>query len=229
MSMPDRIPLPLTIDYEDVLHFLGYPEGRGPTDRVDARTRQLIAEARELADARGSYRLFAPEQAEELGLATMPAERLVIALVTAGEGIERRATELMTAGDSVAALLMDAAGSAAAEEAADRLGAIIAGCREDGDCEEQAGGRPSALPCRVSPGYGQWALSAQTRLFERLPHRELGVRLLPSLLMTPRKSISFAMWLGSDARPITGPSGCANCRLASCRYRREPGPGGLRR
>ncbi len=219
MNSAKRITLPLTLPRPELLHFLGYPKGRRPAERVAARLDDLLAEARTLAEGRGAYRQLKPGQAEELGLESIPDANLVIGLVSAGEAIEARASELMADGDSVGALILDAAGSAAAEEAADRLGAIIAGA-DDGRDEA------AALSCRISPGYGRWPLSSQTELFRHLPHAELGVELLPSMLMMPRKSVSFAMWLGADARPLAGLSGCAKCELTNCRYRREPESGG---
>ncbi len=219
MKTGSRIPLPLSLGSGEILRFLGYPPDRRPTERIGARLEDLLVEARGLANGRGAHRLLEPDQAEQVGLEPILDARLVIGLVSAGDGIERRASELMAEGDSLGALILDAAGSAAAEEAADRLGAVIAGA--DG------GGKTApALSCRISPGYGRWQLSSQVELFQHLPHEELGISLLPSMLMLPRKSISFAMWLGADARPLAGLSGCARCELASCRYRREPESGG---
>ncbi|MBW2523265.1 MAG: hypothetical protein JRI23_03780, partial [Deltaproteobacteria bacterium] len=119
---------------------------------------------------------------------------------------------------------LDAAGSAATEEAADLLGAIVAGSQAD-KRDPPAGaqataGRVAALPCRVSPGYGRWGIEAQHRLFPLLPHDAVGVSLLPSCLMVPRKSISFAMWLGARGRIAEGLAGCSRCTLAQCRFRR---------
>ena len=215
MNEGDRIDLALTIRHRDVMHFLGYPEGRAPAERISVKLEAMLAEARSLADGRGAFRLLERDEAARLGLEPVPEARLVIGLVSAGERIEARASEYMEGGDPVAALILDSAGSAAAEEAADRLGAIIAG--EPGDRDSVA-----TLSCRISPGYGGWKLDAQAALFERLPHEALGVALTPSMLMLPRKAVSFAMWLGADARPVAGLSGCSRCELETCRYRTEP-------
>jgi hypothetical protein len=214
MTSDDRIDLAVTIRRPDVLHFLGYPEGREPGDRLSERLGELLARARELVRPRGCYRTLPVEAASDVRLEPMEAERLVVGLVTIGAGIEENASRLARAGDTVGALLLDAIGSAAVEEAADRLGAVITGA------EVAAEDHAPALSCRISPGYGRWPIEAQTALFEHLPHAALGVTLRPSLMMEPRKSISFAMWLGSDARPITGLSGCDRCLLTTCRYRR---------
>ncbi len=214
MTSDDRIDLAITIRRPDVLHFLGYPEGREPGGQLAGRLDDLLIRARGLSRPRGCYRTLPVEAASNLRLEPMEAERLVVGLVTIGSEIEERASQLARESDTVGALLLDAIGSAAVEEAADRLGVIITGAEVPPD--EHA----PALSCRISPGYGRWPLEAQTALFEHLPHAALGVTLRPSLMMEPRKSISFAMWLGSDARPIAGLSGCDRCLLTTCRYRR---------
>jgi hypothetical protein len=238
-GVPRVLRLPLLIRREEVLHFLGYPETYEPPQRVEVRIGSALAEARDLAAAAGTYRHLPVAAASSIGLEPIPAAGLVIGLVTVGEGIEKQVAELLRAGDATGALLLDAAGSAAAEEAADHLGAIIANEDPEDASEAPAEDVPptashadpappereiepaSPVACRISPGYGSWPLEAQSALLDRLPHARLGVSLLPSMLMVPRKSISFAMWLGTDARPIAGASGCARCRLGHCRYRRR--------
>jgi hypothetical protein len=211
--------LRLSIREKEVLHFLGYPEGRRPAGRLERLLEDALHEARRLATARGAFRTIPVSSAAEVGLPAEDADGLVLGIVTAGGGIERRVTELLGRGEAARALLLDAAGSAAAEEAAHRLSVRI------------VGGRTSAgsdVSCRVSPGYGRWPLSAQEALFARLPHAAVGVFLNPSLLMVPRKSISFALWIGARGAPRSGLSGCDTCGLVQCRYRRPAGGRALR-
>jgi len=219
MTRENVVSLSVTIERDDVLHFLGYPDDRKPFGRIAGLLGDMIREARRLVRPRGVFELLPVERAAGLGLDPIEATRLVAGLVTIGEGIESRSTELLRAGAVTEALLLDAAGSAAVEEAADRLGALIAGEAPDETAGERS--RASQLSCRISPGYGKWPISAQRALFDLLPHDALGVELLPTMLMAPRKSVSFAMWLGADARPIAGLSGCSRCGLESCRYRRD--------
>ena len=225
-----RLELPLTIARREVLHFLGYPEGREPRGRIAERLADCLAEARRKAEGRALWRSLPAEAAAEVGLTPIPAQGLAIGLVTAGAAIVDAATTCLATEDATGALLLDACGSAAAEEAADRASAaIVATLAARSGAKAPAAllapspqGRAAAVSCRISPGYGSWKLSSQVDLFARLPHREIGLRLEESMLMTPRKSISFAMWLGADARPVAGLSGCARCELETCRYRRSP-------
>jgi len=206
--------LRLSLRAEDVLHFLGYPEGRRPPARLEPLLDETLREAKTLAAARGAFRTIPVSSAAEVGLPAEDAGGLVLGLVTAGSGIEQRVTELLGRGEAARALLLDAAGSAAAEEAAHRLSVRVVGGRT---------GAGTDVGCRVSPGYGRWPLSAQEALFARLPHDALGVSLNPSMMMLPRKSISFALWIGARGAPRSGFSGCKACGLPQCRYRRSAG------
>jgi hypothetical protein len=196
---------------EDVLHFLGYG-GRGvPGPRIEEALGLAIEEARPLAVPRGVHGVHPPGCAGPLGLEIRPGGRLALGLVTIGDALERQVTSLLAQGEATRALLLDAAGSAAAEEAAATLERRI------------RGGKPAR---RFSPGYGAWPITAQRALFELLPHEEIEVRLLPSCLMTPRKSVSFAVWLGEEDAAVgedaCGPARCEICGLTSCAYRERP-------
>ena len=204
--------LRLSIRESDVLHFLGYPTGRRPQGRLEPLLQEVLHEARGLAAARGAFRKLPVSSADEIGLKEERANGLVLGLVTVGDGIERRVTELLGRGESARALFLDAAGSAAAEEAARRLSVKILGGRA---------GAGEDVACRISPGYGRWSLAAQKALFARLPHDALGVSLNSSMMMAPRKSISFALWIGAERAPRSGLSGCDTCGFPQCRYRRS--------
>lgn len=220
-----RFDTSLALAPSEVLHFLGYPPGREPAPRIAALLDDCLHEARRLVHGRAVWTTLSPEEAPQIGLTPIPASGLVIGLVTAGPAIVAAASERIARGDSTAALLLDACGSAAAEEAADRTSAAIVATLGGSAATPPAAGpaeRAAAVSCRISPGYGRWPLESQAALFARLPHRDIGVDLSSSMLMEPRKSVSFAMWLGADARPVAGLSGCARCELASCRYRKEP-------
>ncbi len=212
-SAAEVIDLQLEIPRREVRRFLGYPPTQHPPDRISAMLDEVLPQARELAVGRGCFQRLPPDRASEVELESLDADGLVLGLVTAGPGIEATAQKLLATGQMTRALLLDAAGSAAAEEAADRLGAQIVG-------QPSATASTDAVSCRLSPGYGRWKLSAQPKLFALLPHETLGVELSQSCMMLPRKSISFAMWLGAVGPIRSGVAGCSRCELAHCRYRR---------
>jgi cobalamin-dependent methionine synthase I len=199
----------------EVHRLLGYPAEHVVPERVQVRLDALLEESRSLVEARGTLARFPVAEAEAVQLTRPgPANALggfALGLVTIGPGVEARAATLLRAGDASGALLLDAIGSAAAEAAADALGSRIAVGATVSDAGEMA-----ISPCRVSPGYGDWPLSAQEAIFARLPHKELGVQLLPSLLMVPRKSVTFALWFDAAGHAIGDRRGCSCCPLDRC-------------
>jgi hypothetical protein len=205
----------------DVLHFLGY-RGRGlPSARVAQMLTEVVEQGRSLMAPRGIDREVRPDQISDLGLTPVPRATLSLGLVTIGPELERQVTDLLSGGETTRALLLDAVGSAAVEEAADVLEGRLRGATLTGT------GHASGASRRFSPGYGRWPLSAQRPLFDLLPHDDIQVRLLPSGLMTPRKSVSFAIWLGPggdpDAPAECRSRRCADCDMETCLYR-EPDP-----
>ena len=181
---------------------LGYPPGREPAARVARRIQELRERARSLVHPRGATLYLSPERAPEVGLEVRGAAGLVVGLVTIGEELEAEARKLMEQGDTTAALVLDAIGSAAVEEAVDGFaGALCAGY------------------ARLVPGCGGWPLSAQRALFARLPAVELGVELSEALMMKPRKSVSFASWLVPGNSYVSNP--CEACDLEGCLHRRD--------
>ena len=150
--------------------------------------------------------------------------------MTAGAAIVEAASasEWLRAGDATGRAAARRRGSAAAEEAADRISAAHAPWREAGPAtappDEAARAAPQRSPAASAPATGSGRSRRRRRSSPACRTREIGVQLESSLLMVPRKSVSFAMWLGADARPLAGLSGCARCELESCRYRRVRGP-----
>ena len=213
--------LPVGIQRLDVLHFLGY-RGQGlPSARVAQALGEVMEQGRSRVTACGVHRTVRADEVASLGLAPIPRAALALGLVTIGPALEHEVSRLLARGETTRALLLDAVGSAAAEEAADLL---------EGRMRERAVGgssRAGAASRRFSPGYGRWPLTAQPALFALLPHADIQVDLLPSCLMAPRKSVSFAVWLGPGDDPHAPEAcrtrRCAECDLTNCLYR-EPDP-----
>ena len=213
------LPLPVAIRRPEVLHFLGYGARARPGARIEAALETALEEARALAAPLGVWCAVSADRVGPLGLEPCPGCELAAGLVTIGPALEQRITRLLADGETTRALLLDAAGSAAAEEAAAELERRILAAR---------GAEAGRAARRFSPGYGRWPVTAQRELLALLPHQEIGVRLLPSCLMAPRKSVSFALWLGNEGRPPQGGGvpvpGCRECGLAFCPYRETSPP-----
>jgi cobalamin-dependent methionine synthase I len=233
--------LSLTIPVAEVRRLLGYPPGYAIPERVQSLLATLLAETSSLVEPRGTFERFALSDAVAVQLPLPGAENslsgFALGLVTIGPRLEERATAALSAGDATEALLLDAIGSAAVEAAADSLGSLIslmgghdaARGGEDRDGLEDRGkwtapggdeaggvddGRGTA--CRISPGYGGWPLAAQEAIFAKLPHDAIGVQLWPSMLMVPRKSVTFALWFDPVGRALAGGGGCSRFELEPC-------------
>jgi len=218
--------LSIEIPMAEVRRLLGYPSGHLVPERVQSRLDALLEESRGLVEARGTHARYPVAEAEAVQLPRPgPADTLggfALGLVTISKGVEERAAAMLREGDASGALLLDTIGSAAAEAAADVLGSRIAVGATVGertgfpDSDAGGVGEMAVSPCRISPGYGDWPLSAQEAILARLPHGELGVRLLPSLLLVPRKSVTFALWFDAAGHAIGDLRGCSRCPLDHC-------------
>jgi len=195
----------------EVRRALGYPDGRDGGVSAEAGITQLWGEAMDLLEPRGAYRLVDLDGAAVTGMPD-PAAEVAVAVCTIGPRLEEAAQRWKQRGDLLAALTLDAIGSAAAEAAADALNARI--------CTAAARRGLHAAP-RVSPGYGEWDTSRQRDLLALLPIGELGITLTGGQMMVPRKSVSFAVNLLPEP-PREETSRCSRCGATNCRHRREP-------
>ena len=82
----------------------------------------------------------------------------------------------------------------------------------DASKEYATGTRP-----RFSPGYGDLALECQREIFAHLsPEKHIGLTLNDSLLMSPSKSVTAIVGLGSGQRQTNK---CNACDIKNCIYR----------
>jgi hypothetical protein len=142
------------------------------------------------------------------------ANEVVLAVCTVGDALSTRAAQVFDA-DPVRGLALDGLASAAAEALAE-----AACCR----FEEMAASEGLAAGIPLNPGMDGWPLlEAQQQLFARLPADEIGVRLSPSGVMEPLKSVSFAVGLGR-AGEIESGRVCDVCTMReTCRYKERSG------
>jgi hypothetical protein len=141
--------------------------------------------------------------------------QVVCGLVTVGSAIDACADAYVRQGRIFDGLACDAVGSVAVELLAHQINvAVNAGLWSQG----RTGGR------RRSPGYGKWPVEAQAELLALLPASRIGVSLTTGLMMSPRKTVSFAIPVHPGHQPAdAGPEGCCGCGLPACTFRRNEG------
>ncbi len=136
-------------------------------------------------------------------------EKVICMAVTVGEEIENEVTRRFNAGNYVESVLLDAAATAAVEQAADSLErAISPQFVKDG----------FNFKSRFSPGYGDWALDNQKNFFDITGADEIGMSLSSALMLMPRKSVTAI--IGLTKNKTSAVKSCATCNKLDCPARR---------
>ena len=211
------------LNRDEVLRYLGY-RGQEVTSEIDALLDALMERCLEIARPRAALRTFsvAGTRRREDGLPELVLEGAALSLVghdiathladaravgvmavTLGTALEQELRRLALT-DTTSALILDAVGTTAVEQAADAAEALLVAEAHD---------RGLFPTWRYSPGYGDFPLAAQPTLLATLDaQRRLGVTLTDSLLMIPTKSVTAVVGMLAHPRDGMRP-GCATCAL----------------
>ena len=139
------------------------------------------------------------------------AEFAIAVLATIGAGVEEMALGV-TKDDAVLALALDGYGTAVVGALTVAIRAFFAEC---------AARAQLTTTSPLYPGTNDWELAAgQTQLFSLVDASPIGVRLSPSFLMQPCKSVSLV--IGAGVKMHQGGQPCEECGAsASCRHRQS--------
>lgn len=107
--------------------------------------------------------------------------RSTLMVCTLGPGLDEALDRLQAEGETTRALILDAIGSETAELLAESLNQIVS---------QRAAKSGSPTRRRFSPGYTDWPLSEQAKIFSLLKPESIGVELTEAFMMVPQKSIS---------------------------------------
>jgi hypothetical protein len=219
--------LPLAIDPDEVLRFQGYKKGRDvatPDVRVllddalgaGARLMAPRAVARWMPVARPDAHALDVDgetlTIPRIGALWGPVDDVAVVVCTIGDALERRVSELWEARELPLASMLDSVGSGAVESLAEHVNDLL--------CQQ---GLPDLrVTNRISPGYADWDVAEQPRLFRLVSADAIGVGLNAACVMTPGKSISLLVGAGRQARVDHYFTQCARCWMRDCAYRRAP-------
>lgn len=138
------------------------------------------------------------------------SDSVAIFLCTAGEEIGIRSRKAMQERDMLRGYIYDVIGSEAVEATADLM---------QDDLEKAAKSIGLKITNRYSPGYCDWNVAEQHKLFELMPDNFCGIRLTDSALMDPEKSVSGIIGIGENVR--FNPYTCGMCDMKDCIYRKK--------
>lgn len=201
----------IDIDPNEVRRYLGArTETRpGTGKRLDEILSDALVRAAVLVVPKA---VFAVTAGEELPGSSVfdDLDRVAFCICTIGPAIEKEVTLLSQRDELLGAVVLDSVGSVAAEATADYVDRRIQGdAARDG----------LKTSCRASPGYGDWDIREQAAIFELLPADRIGVRLTPSFMMVPRKSVSFAIHIDEHPVRMRSENSCRNCERTDCPFR----------
>ncbi|MHC4749441.1 MAG: hypothetical protein ACYTFW_06150 [Planctomycetota bacterium] len=202
-------PIRIKINPEEVIKQLGYSHTDDISPKIRNRVDQETAQALRLIEPKGAFTILDKSRPRGFSLFA-GAEKIVLALATIGPAIGLRAKKLIETQQSARGLIVDAAGTVAAEWTADFIEHRI---------HRHFTHFGWNVSRRYSPGYCGWDVTAQKDIFEHFPDT-LGIKLTDGCLMVPEKSLSFALLLskGGDFSAIKV-GNCRDCKQERCPYR----------
>ncbi len=218
----------LVIDHKLMAGVMGYENGQLPPP-FDEYMETALQEAATLNDIRASYLLidnsridkgrkvlYARENEFNIGNAVCNelngAERFAFYVCTAGKTISDKSVSMLKGEDPVLGYVYDILGSAIAEAAGDKMQLFL---------KNEVGKAGEKTTNRYSPGYCQWSVGDQHKLFSLFGEAPCGVSLTQSALMQPVKSISGVIGIGKNVE--FREYQCSLCFSENCVYRRIRG------
>lgn len=214
----------ILLDQDELLsHFPNENEG------IDDFTRQLTLslseKCLEIADPMGSYismeALTEPDRdwistaegrfqtGRTIKKMMTGAEHYIFFIATAGPEPEELARKLMAEGQYLEGYIVDLIASALADGAAQVLHDQV---------KQEAASRALKITNRYSPGYCDWDVSEQQKLFALFPENCCDIALSESSLMSPIKSVSGI--IGSGPKVSYRDYTCEICSMVDCHFRR---------
>ena len=204
---------------------MGYPDGAAPV-AVKAEIDEVLKSAGRRVRLEGGYIIIPPAavtigsdsiRCDSVDFSTGPAiagqlqkaVALSLIAVTAGPGIEEWSRQMLARGEYLKGFVIDVYGSVIVDLAADWLAERI---------QAKLAAEQWGMTNRFGPGYCGWPVAEQQKLFSLLPSGFCGIRLSPTALMIPLKSVSGLIGLGPSAEK----SGyvCSICERTDCFRRR---------
>jgi hypothetical protein len=204
---------------------MGY-DGPAP-DPIPSMVEEVLANVKPHCEIQGGYRIFESFYRDKknhlikledvtfnvkstVSNLIRKAEKAALFVCTAGEGVSKWSKELMSEGDLMKGYVVDVVGSEIVDKAMDKIQNIL-----ESDMKKNGLG----ITDRYSPGYCDWQVSEQHKLFSFFPDNFCNIRLSETSLMYPIKSVSGIIGIGKNAEK-KGYT-CDFCKIKDCIYRQK--------
>jgi hypothetical protein len=204
---------------------MGYKDGESH-ETISQLVGKVLKEAETDFSIRAEYSVFPvirfneAEKSVEINNLTFNLRKIVfgqikksdfiaVFLCTAGKEIGIRSRAAMKEGDLLTGYIYDVIGSEIADAAADLM---------QDSLRETMVSEGKKITNRYSPGYCDWDVVEQHKLFQLMPDNFCGIKLNASALMDPEKSISGFIGIGEHVR--YNQYTCGLCDMKDCIYRK---------
>ncbi len=216
--------IPVSISHDDLIDDIKNDKGQPVSKRIRNETKNAVKEVNRLINAKAVYKEIPITsengsvtldddisiQSKKLTHLLRSCDKAVVFIVTIGSEVEQMINREMN-NQPHYGYLLDAAASLAAEAAAEYVNdSIVQNLFNDGE----------RTTLRYSPGYCDWPLTEQKKLFKILLNDELDIQLSDQCLMSPRKSISAIVGISSNGSQGFIKNICKICKKYDCPYRR---------
>ena len=220
----------LNIDREEVLRYQGYSKKRvkKPNRNILQITEEEINRSYNLFKPQGIYCLIKIISFTSKGRINLKngltfrfpksiinqlkeVSHLLVGVVTIGDFLEKKVSELFSQREYPRALALDAVGTVAVEDFSREVRKLA---RQE---VKEQGFKTSR---HFSPGYGDWEVPQQDIIFKSIPADNIGVRLTKGYMMLPQKSLSWIIGIGKEMIISSEEdNNCGNCQYKYCNYK----------
>jgi hypothetical protein len=215
----------LNINTAQIEGSMGYKEGESQ-ETISEMIQKVLKDAGSICQVKAEYAVYPIMKANEVEKTIeinnvvfnlkkivfgqiKRADSVAVFLCTAGKEIGIRSREAMKEGDLLTGYIYDVVGSEIADSAADIM---------QNRLREKIAAEGKKITNRYSPGYCDWDVAEQHKLFQLMPGNFCGIRLNSSALMDPEKSVSGFIGIGENVR--YNEYTCGLCDMKDCIYRK---------
>ncbi|HUU78400.1 MAG TPA: vitamin B12 dependent-methionine synthase activation domain-containing protein [candidate division Zixibacteria bacterium] len=205
----------IKFDTREIVKLLRRPNSsKKPSENLLKEIEELYTEALSLINTKAIFDIFPSSKLTPRHMFTL-SEYTILAICTLSDSIENKISKLIESGELSKGVILDAIASHAAELLADELNKKII-------LEFSSLVEGKKITKRFSPGYCRWTIEeGQKLIFSLLPAEKIKVKLSNSMMMIPRKSISFALNIGEKVEKELGEKECDSCNMFDCEFRRS--------